>query len=113
LYIEWNKDSLLEKARTEIKARIGGAVQIGQLDISLFRHFPSVTVSMTDVSLRDSAWAQHKHDLLKGERVYIACALLRSLFHRRVELSTVFLENAARNKSRARCQRSSFRMSAG
>ena len=93
-YVELNKDKILEKARTEIKSRIGGTLKIGQLDISLIRHFPSVSVLLTDVELRDSAWARHGHDLLKAERVYAACSLFRSLFHRRVELSTVFLEHA-------------------
>jgi hypothetical protein len=94
VYISWKKDSLLEKARMEINARIGGNLRIGNLDISLFRHFPAVTLSLTDVSLRDSAWGRHGHDLLKAGRVYIACSVLRSLIHGRVELSTVFVENA-------------------
>lgn len=94
VYVEWNKDSLLEKARKEINARVGGTVEIGHLDISLFRHFPSVTVSMTNVTLRDSAWARHRHDLLNADQVYIACSAFSSLFHRRVELSTVFLDHS-------------------
>ncbi len=94
LYVEWKKDSLLEQARTEINMRIGGTLQIGHLDISLFRHFPAVTLSMTDVSLRDSAWQQHRHDLLQAQRVYVSFSPFRSLFHGRVELGTVFLEKA-------------------
>jgi hypothetical protein len=94
VYVEWKKDSLLEKARTEINARIGGTLQIGHLDISLFRHFPAVTLSMTDVSLRDSAWQRHRHDLLHAERVFVSFSPFESLFHGRVELGTVFLENA-------------------
>jgi hypothetical protein len=95
VYVEWKKDILLEKARTEINARIGGTLQIGHLDISLFRHFPAVTLSMTDVSLRDSAWQRHRHDLLQAGRVYISFSPFRSLFHGRVELGSVFIENAS------------------
>jgi hypothetical protein len=95
VYVEWKKDSLLEKARTGINARIGGTLQIGHLDISLFRHFPSVTLSMTDVSLRDSAWQRHRHDLLQAGRVYISFSPIRSLFYGRVELGSVFIENAS------------------
>jgi hypothetical protein len=94
VYVEWKKDSLLEKARTEINTRIGGTLQIGHLDISLFRHFPAVTLSMTDVSLRDSAWQQHRHDLLQAERVYVSFSPFRSLLHGRVVLGTIFLEKA-------------------
>jgi hypothetical protein len=95
VYVEWKKDSLLEKARTEINSRIGGTLQIGHLDISLFRHFPAVTLSLTDVSLRDSAWQRHRHDLLQAGRVYISFSPFRSLFHGRVELGSVFIENAS------------------
>jgi hypothetical protein len=95
VYVEWKKDSLLEKARTGINARIGGTLEIGHLDISLFRHFPAVTLSMTDVSLRDSAWQRHRHDLLQAGRVYISFSPFRSLFHGRVELGSVFIENAS------------------
>ena len=95
IYVEVKKDSLLEKARSEINSRIGGTLQIGHADISLFRHFPAVTLSLSDVSLRDSAWQRHRHDLLRAERVYISFSPFRSLLHRRVELGTVFIENAS------------------
>jgi hypothetical protein len=95
VYVEWKKDSLLEKARIEINARIGGTLQIGHLDMSLFRHFPAVTLSMTDVSLRDSAWQRHRHDLLQAGRVYVSFSPFRSLLHGRVELGSVFIENGS------------------
>jgi hypothetical protein len=94
VYVEVKKDSLLEKAQAEIKSRIGGTLQIGHLDISLFRHFPAVTLTLTDVSLRDSAWQRHQHDLLQAGRIYISCSPFSSLLHGRVELSMVFLEKA-------------------
>ena len=94
-YVEWKKDSLIEKARREINARIGGTLQIGHFDLSLFRHFPAVTLSLTDVSLRDSAWQRHRHDLLQAQHVFISFSPFRSLFHGRVELGTVFVENAS------------------
>lgn len=91
-YVELKKDTLLQKARTEIKNRIGGTLQIGQLDISLFRHFPSITLRLTDVSLRDSAWQQHHHDLIRAADIYVSASLFRSLLHRKIELSTIFIE---------------------
>jgi hypothetical protein len=94
-YIEWKKDSLLSKALAEINTRIGGTLKIGHADISLFRHFPAVSLSLTDVSLRDSAWQRHRHDLLRAGRVYINFSPFPSLLHGRVELSTVFVENAS------------------
>lgn len=92
VFVELKKESLLQKARTEIKNRIGGELQIGQLDISLFRHFPSITLRLTDVSLRDSCWQQHHHDLIRAADIYVSASLFRSLLKRKIELSTVFIE---------------------
>jgi AsmA-like C-terminal region len=94
LYVEKKKDSLLEKARAEISARLGGTLRIGHLDISLLRNFPAVSLQLKDVSLRDSAWEGHHHDLLHAGGVYVSCSVLRSLFHARIELSTVSVEHA-------------------
>ncbi|HMI60210.1 MAG TPA: hypothetical protein VK518_04860, partial [Puia sp.] len=93
IYVSVKKASLLEKARVEIKARMGADVQIGQLDISLFRHFPSITLQLSDVSIRDSLWQQHHHDLLHAKNVFVSCQILRSLMNRKVQLGKVFLEH--------------------
>ena len=94
IYVDRNKDDLLKKAQTEINSRISGTLHVGQVDISLFRHFPSITLRLTDVTLRDSAWSQHHHDLLQAGDVYVSASVFRSLIKRRVELSTIFLEKA-------------------
>ena len=94
IYVDRNKDDLLKKAQTKINSRISGTLHVGQVDISLFRHFPSITLRLTDVTLRDSAWSQHHHDLLQAGDVYVSASLFRSLVKRHVELSTIFLENA-------------------
>ena len=94
IYVDRNKDALLNKAQTEINSRISGTLKVGHVDFSLFRNFPSITLRLTDVTLRDSAWSQHHHDLLQAGDVYVSASLFRSLIKRRVELSTVFLENA-------------------
>jgi hypothetical protein len=94
-YVEWKKDSLIEKARLEINTRISGNLRIGHAEISLFRHFPAVTLSLTDVSLRDSAWQRHHHDLLQAQKVYISCSPFRSLLSGRLDLGTIFIEHGS------------------
>lgn len=88
-----NKATLLQKARTALQERIGGDVRIGRLDLSFFRHFPNVTARFSDVLLRDSAWQQHRHDLLKVADAYISCNLFQSLFSRRLQIGEIDLEH--------------------
>ena len=92
-YVALHKASILEKARAEFSSRVQGEVKIGALDISLFREFPTITVRLSDVSLRDSAWPQHHHDLLKAADVYLSANLWKSLLSRRVQLGRITLEH--------------------
>jgi hypothetical protein len=92
-YVELNKKALLEKAQAAFRSRVGGDAQIGALDISFFRHFPSITVRLSAVTLRDSLWQQHHHDLLKAGDVFVSCNLWKSLLTRRVQLGRVDIEH--------------------
>jgi hypothetical protein len=93
IYISVKKDSILQKARTEVKNRIGGDLRIGDWDLSLFRHFPSITLHLSKISLRDSLWQQHRHDLLNAEGLDISLSLFRSLLAGKVRIGKVFLEH--------------------
>ncbi len=92
-YVQLNKKTLLEKARTAFRSRLGGESEIGALDISFFRHFPSITVRLSAVTIRDSAWQHHHHDLLKAGEVFVSCNLWKSLLTRRVQLGRIDLEH--------------------
>ena len=94
-YILIRKPSLLKKARTELKARIGGESSIGDIDISFFRHFPNISLHVSQVTLRDSLWERHHHDLLKTQEAYLSLAVTRSLLDWRLQLGKVYLEHGS------------------
>lgn len=94
-YVSVKKATLIEKASSEIKDRFGADIHIGQLDISLLRHFPSLTLQLSDVTLRDSLWSQHHHDLLQAKTIYVSCSLFGSLAKGKVQLGKVFLDHAS------------------
>lgn len=79
VYVQLNKAALLQNAKTQLSARFSGEVRIGRLDISFFRYWPSVAVRLTTVSVRDSAWQFHHHDLLKAATVDLTCDLWKTL----------------------------------
>jgi hypothetical protein len=92
-YVQLNRTSILEKARSALQERLGGDAHIGKLDLSFFRHFPNITARLSDVYLRDSSWAQHHHDLLKVADAYISCNLVKSLFSWQVQVGEMDLEH--------------------
>lgn len=93
--IIWKKPALLEKARTEIQDRTGGDASIGDMDLSFFRHFPYFTLHLSKVTLHDSLWQQHHHDLLKAESIDLRVDLPGSLLAGKLQVGKVFLEQGS------------------
>lgn len=92
-FVILKKDSLLQKARTEVRNRLGGEITIGDLDVAFFRHFPNITIQLNKVSLRDSLWSQHHHDLVQADNIYLNMSLVRSLWSAKVTIGRVYLEH--------------------
>lgn len=95
IYVTVKKPALLEKAKAEVNKHFGGDVQIGGLDISLFRDFPSISLRLSAVSMRDSLWKIHHHDLIQAGEIYISCSLFKSIYTRRVQVGKIFLEHGS------------------
>ena len=88
-YIQLNKTTLLQQAKTQLSERLSGDVRIDSLDISFFRYWPSVAIRLTSVSIRDSTWQRHHHDLLKAATVDVTCDLWKSLRTLRFQTGSV------------------------
>ncbi|HVS96932.1 MAG TPA: AsmA-like C-terminal region-containing protein [Puia sp.] len=92
-YVQVNKTALLQRVKTELSSRLAGEVRIGGADISFFRHWPSIAVRLSAVSLRDSGWRVHHHDLLNAAEVSITCNPLSSLLAMRITAGSVVIEH--------------------
>lgn len=94
-YVMARKQTIIQKARTELRSRMGGDMTIGDMEISFFHHFPNITLHLSKVTLRDSLWQQHHHDLLDADNIYLHVAIFRSLFSGRARLGTVYVEGGS------------------
>ncbi|HVW62082.1 MAG TPA: hypothetical protein VHC48_18660, partial [Puia sp.] len=70
-YVMARKQTIIQKARTELRNRLGGDAAIGDMEVSFFHHFPNITLHLSKVTLRDSLWQQHHHDLLDADNIYL------------------------------------------
>lgn len=95
LYVTVRKQTIIDKARTELKNRLGGEASIGDMEVSFFHHFPNITLHLSKVTLRDSLWQQHHHDLLDADDIYLHVAVIRSLFSGAAHLGTVYIERGS------------------
>lgn len=79
MYVLANKKSLINKVSTELNSRVKGEIRIGDFEPSLISTFPYVSLRLTNITVRDTMWKAHHHDLLKAENVHIRLGLF-SLF---------------------------------
>jgi hypothetical protein len=71
LYISTNKDKIAEGIRTDLNKKINGTISFGNLEFDLFHNFPSVSIDVSDLHVRDSAFAKHGKELLQVKHVYM------------------------------------------
>jgi hypothetical protein len=95
LYIRQNKSELLHQISDILNDRLhGGQLIIKDMEPSLVRSFPAVSVSLQDVVVKDSLWGQHKHNLLEVSRIFVKVNSL-ALLRKKLDIKQVSLENGS------------------
>lgn len=87
-YVNAHRQEIIAKIRQHMSAQMRGELSIGSGTLSLSHAFPNVSLSLNDVSLRDSLWTQHRHSLLEAKNIYVSLNLF-ALFSRRVEVRNI------------------------
>ncbi len=75
VYIHKNKETILQTVAQKLNDKVKGELHIGKMDVVMFSDFPNLSVSLQDVSLKDSLWQQHRHDLLKAKSIHADISL--------------------------------------
>jgi hypothetical protein len=71
-YVNLNKKAVLKAVTEQLNDNISGTLSIENMEPTLIRGFPGVSISLQNVLLRDSLWDQHKHDLLRAKEIYVS-----------------------------------------
>ena len=71
-YVNTYKKELLQTITTQLNDSIKGTLSIESMEPALIRGFPGISISLKNVTLRDSLWEKHHHNVLKAKEVYIA-----------------------------------------
>lgn len=71
VYVNGHKKELTAKAITAIRQKINGDVTIEDLDVTFFRHFPSLSIRLMNVRVTDSLYKEHGHALLSAENLFV------------------------------------------
>ena len=70
VYVSAHKQELIGKVKKEVSEKLNGNVQIGNIDLSFFQNFPSVSILFENVSITDTMFAVHHQPFFKAEKVY-------------------------------------------
>lgn len=71
IYLEQHKRQVITFIESEAKKGLnGGSLHIGDISIGFKHSFPRIAFTIDSLSLRDSLWSRHHHDLISAARVY-------------------------------------------
>ncbi len=91
-YIQQHKKELLNSITQQLNKNIQGSLQIEDMEPSFLVTLPYFSVRLKNVSLHDSMWTHHHHDLLTAGRIYVQLNPL-SLLQRKPTIHQVTISN--------------------
>jgi len=92
LYIRQNRAAILQLISDRLNDRMhGGTLVIKDMEPSLVRSFPNVSVSLEGVTIRDSLWNAHQHSLLDVARIFVKVNTF-SLLKKQLDIKMITLE---------------------
>jgi uncharacterized protein involved in outer membrane biogenesis len=90
-YFEHNKARIVADLNAYITERINGTMRIGGIDIQLLTGFPTLSLTLTDVELKDNLAASRR--LLKAKEIDVGLNVMR-LFHRQIDVQSIVIDDA-------------------
>lgn len=92
-YINHNNKTILATILTQLNSNVNGKIEVENMETTLLKGFPGVSVSLKKVKLRDSLWSQHKHDLLNAQDIDVSLNIL-SLITGTININKIGINNA-------------------
>ncbi|MES2652684.1 MAG: AsmA family protein [Bacteroidota bacterium] len=93
-YINHNNKTILNTILNQLNANVNGKIEVESMETTLLKGFPGVAVSLKNVRLRDSLWANHKHDLLNANDVDVSLNVF-SLIAGNIKVNKIGINNAS------------------
>ena len=88
-YINTHKKEILARITAQLSDNMNGDLTIRDMTPTLWKTFPDISVRLTGISLRDSLWSQHHHDLIQAEALFVQVNTMHLLLHRGIEIKKV------------------------
>lgn len=93
-YVKINKKQFLQNITAQLNENISGHVDIKDMNLALLKGFPGISIALDNVTLRDSLWNTHRHDLLSARHIYVSLNVL-SLLKKSPKIKDVNIADAS------------------
>ncbi|MBO9731072.1 MAG: hypothetical protein J7623_20715 [Chitinophaga sp.] len=91
-YIHANKATFLKQITGQLNDRLNGTITIEDMEPSVWKSFPNVSIGLKKVVLQDSLWQQHHHALLDVNYIFVRVNTL-SLLRKHVAINEITLQD--------------------
>ncbi|MEZ2446343.1 AsmA family protein [Chitinophaga sp. RCC_12] len=91
-YIHANKDNFLKQITAQLNDHLSGNIRIADMEPSLWKSFPSVSIALKKVVLEDSLFQQHHHPLLDVDYIFVRVNTL-SLLRKHINVNEITLQD--------------------
>lgn len=90
-YFEHNKARIVADLNRYITEHINGTMRIGSIDLNLLTGFPTLTLTLTDVELKDNVPGSRR--LLQAKKIGVGLNVMR-LLHREIDVQSILIDGA-------------------
>lgn len=92
-YVESNQEKIRKQLLTELNKDLNGELKIGELHPKLLSGFPRLSIALSDISLTDDKFQQHKKPLLLAKNVEVDVNALKMIIGT-ISIERIYLEDA-------------------
>src|SRR5260221_13594372 len=93
IYLKQHKKQVIVFIESEAKKSLnGGSLHVGDISIGFKHSLPRIAFTIDAVTLRDSLWSRHHHDLVSATRVYATLDFFKLIIGK-INIGRVELEN--------------------
>ena len=87
---------IAEEVKSFANKKLNGELNFKEANLSFFNHFPSLTLTLTDFSLKGSAPYKNS-DLVKANEIAFGINIKSLLFDSKVNIDKIYVSNARIN----------------
>lgn len=92
VYFNLNKTQIQKNLTILLNDKLDGEVKMKDLELSFFNEFPSLTIQVQDLEIRDRLWQVHKKELLNTSLIYAEISPL-AIFNGDIKITNLTVQN--------------------